>query len=414
MADVVPFRGIRYQHSADLAAVTSPPYDVISPEERDTLERGSPYNVVRLDLGRDEPGDDETENKYTRAAQWLDSWLAEGILRRDGEPSVYLYEQRFTLGGATRSQRGVIAAAELSDEILPHERTMAPVVEDRLRFLRATGANVSPVLCLYWTSDHAARAVIADPGVPPYAEFSSPDGVAHRAWRLPDPAAAEAIARSLAGATVMIADGHHRYATAMAYRDERRRARGSGPWDLAMLYLVDAERDGPALLPIHRLVSRLSPRDAVERLGGVFEVAAAGTREPGALEARLAEARARGRAFGILGPDDAWVATVITPDPEAAAMPKGRSQAWMDLDVAVLHTLVFDRLWQGPEVTYVHSAQEAAQAVGRGHASFAVLLAPTPLDAVRAVAEAREAMPPKSTYFVPKPRTGMAIRRLEP
>lgn len=410
MPDVAAFPGVRYDPArVDPAAVTSPPYDVISPAERIALEAASPYNVVRLDLG---PLGEE-EQKYSRARSLFDGWVSGGVLARDEEPSLYLYEQRFLLDGAERRQTGVLAAVEISEEILPHERTMTAVVEDRLAVIRAVEANLSPVFCLYWSAEPAGAAALdATLRTVPYANFASPDGARHRAWQTADPAVIEAFAKTLAQARVMIADGHHRYRTAEAYRDERRTAAGAGPWDRTLVHLVDAGRHPPALLPIHRLVKGLSLEDAIERLRGAFDVEPATTTDPDALAALVAERRGSGRVYGLLAAGGAALAT-LTDDAAARAATAGEhSEPWRDLDVAVLHALVFDRLLGSPEVTYVHHPNEAAEALAAGDASLAVLLAPTPVDAVRAVAEAHDSMPPKSTFFVPKPRTGLVIRTL--
>jgi uncharacterized protein (DUF1015 family) len=413
MADVAGFPGIRYDPAVvDLAAVTAPPYDVISPADLDRLEAASPYNIVRLILGRDLEGDDAGNNKYTRARGLLDAWLHEGVLVRDGSPSLYVYEEGFSIDGARRRQIGALAAVTLSEDILPHEHTMAPIVEDRLAVLRATRANLSPVFCLYWNAD--ASALIEEAAASkPYADFAVQDPTTHRAWRLDDAESIEAYARVLRNATVVIADGHHRYRTAMAYRAQRRSTDGPGPWDRMLLYLVDATREGPALLPIHRLVSGIAVEDALPRLRGAFEMEPA-VADPEGLARLVTERRERRRCYGILARGEAWLATLTDEAAALEVMPPDHSDAWRDLDVAVLHELVFDRILGRPSVTYVHSAPEAAEAIERTDASFAVLLAPTPVDAVRAVAEAREAMPAKSTFFVPKARTGIVVRSLEP
>jgi uncharacterized protein (DUF1015 family) len=414
MVDVAPFAGIRYADAIDPTTVTSPPYDVISPDDRDALERASPYNAVRLDLGRDEPGDDEITNKYTRASGWLRSWLAEGILRRDDPPALYEYEVEFSLGGGRRRVRGVLGAIEITDDVLPHERTMPSVIDDRLAFLRATRANISPVFCLSWGQRGTESGATATAGGQAVCDFIAEDGTAHRAWRLDDP---EPYAKGLAGAEVVIADGHHRFHTAAVYRDERRRTDGAGPWDRTLAFLVEAggtmSPDLPALLPIHRLVSGIEAPEALERLRGVFDIEPAAAADLAELETELADRRRAGRCYLVVDQSEAWWITLRDPSAEAAAMPPKRSAAWRDLDVAVLHALVFDRLWGSPQAAYVHSAAEAADAVRARSAPLAVLLAPTPLEAVRAVAEAREAMPPKSTFFLPKPRTGIVLRTLD-
>ncbi|MHB8511413.1 MAG: DUF1015 family protein [Actinomycetota bacterium] len=412
MPDIAAFSGIRFDPSrVDYARVTSPPYDVISERERADLESESPYNIVRLILGPlEEPGN----RKYAAANTRLHQWLSEGVLKQDAEPSLYLYEESFEAAGAHRKQVGLLAAVTISDEILPHERTMAPIVEDRLDVIRSTKSNLSPVFCLYWTShDTKLDALDASMRTEPYASFETRDGLRHRAWKISDSQSISSIANALANARVVIADGHHRYRTAEAYRAERTAKDGSGPWDRMLLYLVNAERDAPALLPIHRLVSELTAHDAIDAMRRTFSI------EPAAPDADLLAKQVqqrRGRCYGILSDEEAWIATLAD---EAAAADATKSaaggshcQAWCDLDVSILHSLVFDRLIPDAKVTFAHHPSEVSEAVRNRDASFGVLLAATPLDAVRAVAEAGDSMPAKSTFFVPKPRTGLVVRPL--
>jgi uncharacterized protein (DUF1015 family) len=226
-----------------------------------------------------------------------------------------------------------------------------------------------------------------------------------------DPAAIDAIARSLEKATVVIADGHHRWRTALRYRDDRRALEGSGPWDAQLMFLVDVSRWGPSLLPIHRVVRDIGADDALRRLQPVFRIEPAARDDPEALAAALAERRAQSvRTFAMFDATRAWWLTLADANAERDALPSDRSAAWRDLDVAVLHHLVFERLLGGVKAGFVHSATEAAHEIGDGGLTF--LLAPMPFEAVRAVAEAGEAMPQKSTYFVPKPKTGIVLRSL--
>ncbi|HVL88896.1 MAG TPA: DUF1015 domain-containing protein [Actinomycetota bacterium] len=410
MPDVAAFQGFRYAPGVEPAAVTSPPYDVISPRERAALEAASPHNVVRLILGPLGVSDDR---KYIEARRLLDAWIDEGVLVRDDAPSLYLYEERFEVDGERRSQVGLLAAVEISDEVMPHERVMGPVVDDRLAVIRTTEANLSPVFCLYWSRDDAARRVIeATMAEEPYAAFTDEGGVDHRAWRISDQERIKAVAAALAGAKTVIADGHHRYRTAEAYKEERRADDGPGPWDRMLLYLVDAERDGPALLPIHRVVHDLAVEDALDKLSEHFEVEEVPAADPDELALLVNRRRAEGRSYALLGPKSSWIVTLRDEKVAAQATEGDHSDAWRDLDVAVLHSLVFEQILGGAAATYVHHPAEAEEAVQTGEATFAVLLARTPTAAVREIAEAKDSMPPKSTFFIPKPRTGIVIRSL--
>jgi len=241
---------------------------------------------------------------------------------------------------------------------------------------------------------------------------SDDDGVDHRVWVLDDPAGIGSVVRTLAHATVVIADGHHRFQTALDYRTERRAVDGPGPWDAMLLYLVDADWFGPALLPIHRAID-VPPDEVRARLAGAFEIETADGSDPEALAAELAVRRGRGRSYALLGNDGAWWLTVADKAVEADAMPADRSPTWRDLDVAVLERLVLGKLLGGARAGYVHTATEVAGLLARGEAASGLLLAPPPFEAVRAVAEAHESMPSKSTFFVPKPRSGVVIRPLD-
>ena len=415
MAAISSFRGLRYDLDVvgDLGTVAAPPYDVIPPDALEWFEQASPYNVVRLILGRQEAGSDQ----YTRAAETLEAWIRDGVLVRDDRDRLTVYEQRFIVGDRERVQRGVLAAADIEEEprsILPHERTMAAPVEDRLKLLRATRVNLSPVFAVYSSDDGGARDVIARTvETEPWATWSSEDdGVTHRAWLLDDPDDVEAVRRTLASAVVVIADGHHRYRTAQEYRRERRAADGPGPWDAMLMYLVDAAWCGPALLPIHRAVDPTAD-DILSRLGDAFGVEPTDETDPDVLASELERRREGGRTFVLLGADRSYWLTVADKAAEADAMPADRPAVWRDLDVAVLEWFVMRRLLSGVEARYVHHPKEAAELVASGAAGAAFLLAPPPFEAVRAIAEAGDAMPPKSTFFIPKPRTGVVLRPLD-
>lgn len=418
MAEIAPFRGIRYDPGAvgDMTHVVAPPYDVISEAERAAFEDASPYNIVRLILGRDEPDDDEGSNKYTRARALLEAWLAAGVLREDPAEALYVYEERYDLGGERRVQRGVLGAVRLerAGGVLPHERTYDHIVEDRLRLLRATAMNLDCIFCVYDGQDSAGTAAIERCAAgEPVSRFTTPDGIEHVLWAMTDPAEIEAVQRSVARAAVVIADGHHRHRTAQVYGAERAETEGAGSWDAQLMYLVDASRWGPALLPIHRTLAGLGAEAFLDAVRPVLRVEEAPGGDAEALASELAKRRIYGRTFALTDGARAWWLTVSDKVAEREALPADRSPAWRDLDVAVLHHLVFERLLGGATASFVHSPTEAFEAIARGDATLAVLLAPMPFEAVRQVAEAGEAMPQKSTFFVPKPTTGIVLRSLD-
>lgn len=412
---VAPFRGVRFDPSrvSDLAAVTSPPYDVIDAEGAAHLEQLDPHNVVRLILPRDDGG--SGTGRYEHAGARLRDWLGEGILRVDDEPALYVYEQ----SAPGLLQRGVLGAVELRapDErvVLPHEDVMPGPVADRLELMRATVANLEPILLVYDGGGPTAAVIDAVAATEPETETVTEDGIRHRLWALRDPDRRTIVAKDLAPRQALIADGHHRYATYRRLQAERREAgRGSGPWDQGLALLVDSRTYPLQVQAIHRVIEGLSPADAVERARKAFAVEPAGDTLDEALQT-LREAAGAHRF--LLGDGRSPFHLLRDPAPRAVAqaLPPMHSPLWQSLDASVLHALLLERLWGiadgDPRTGYVHDARGALRAAARTGGT-AVLLRPVSVDDVLAVAALGERMPRKSTSFGPKPRTGLVLRLL--
>ena len=264
MAEILPFVGTRYtaREPSALASLISPPYDVISPSLQEELYAHDPHNLARVDFGKVLPGDDESENRYTRAARAWGEWEAGGVIAKDPREAFYVYEQEFdTPDGSRPRRRGFFAAVRLEDfaegGIRAHEHTFAGPKADRLDLMRATGCNLSPIFCLYDDPEKRADEVVASVAANPIQiEF---DGVTHRLWVLDDGPAIEAVTQTLAGKTLFIADGHHRYETSLMYRDEMRRKTGKDdgrrPFDYTMMYLNNIHDEGLIVLPTHRVLN---------------------------------------------------------------------------------------------------------------------------------------------------------------
>ena len=399
-----PFAGVRYDlDRVDLEDVVSPPYDVIGPEEQSALEVRSPHNVVRIDLPRD-PGDGR--DRYTVAGALLDEWLAAGILRTDADPSFYAYRMGYhDVDGNSRQIAGVLGALELvtpgEGDVLPHEETQSKVRDDRLRLLRACRADLSPVWGLSM-AEGLSELCTAAPGAP-VARCTDEEGVHHRLWRLTQPGVVEAVTATVGSAPVVIADGHHRYSVALAHRDEVRAAKGrvGGDEDLLMALVCELGDSQAGVRPIHRLVTGLPPGfDLAAALDPFFEpVADAGSAST--LPERMAEAGALGL---VTGADQAWLLL-----PRAGAGARGAEHgtppdaALLDTALATLpdHTLGFE-----------HSLDAVLAHVASGKASAGVLLRPVDVHEIARTAVAGRRMPTKTTFFHPKPRTGMVFRRL--
>jgi uncharacterized protein (DUF1015 family) len=437
MADVRPLPGIRYTAEGDVAALVTPPYDVISAEDQARYYERHPENIIRLELGREEPGDDQLDNRYTRAAETFAEWRLRGVLRQD-PPSLYLYEQRFTANGAEYRRLSLLARVRLepweSGVILPHERTMPKPKDDRLRLTRACAATISPILALYDDPGGEVAALLAKirEGEPRIA-FIDQQGEEYRLWILQDEVLASALAAQFAPRQLYIADGHHRYETALTYRDEVRELRQELPAEDAVNFtlmgLTAVEDPSLLVLPTHRIVRgiELERLDGLEeRLAPFFSVEPPGTTTQEWQAALAEQAQQRATAFVLIRPDGATLmrlkpegrAAMLGDDGEAA----GTSHAWRDLDVAILHELVLreglgiagEAVRSGEYVSYTRDAEEAARAVRDGHngAQVAILLNPTPPSAIRDVARAGDRMPQKSTYFYPKLLTGLVINPL--
>ncbi|AWT42279.1 MULTISPECIES: DUF1015 domain-containing protein [Streptomyces] len=414
--ELTPFRGLRYDPDrvGSLAAVTSPPYDVVvRPDGLHHLQAADPHNIVRLILPQAGTPTARTE----QAADTLRRWLAEGILTTDPEPGLYVYEQR---DGNGLLQRGIIGALRVSDPsdgvVLPHEDVMPHVVADRAALMRATSANLEPLLLTY-RGDGATAAttklVERTADRPPLLATTTEDGFSHRLWAITDPADVARVQAELSGCQALIADGHHRWAT---YRRLRAEHPSPSPWDYGLVLLVDTARYPLRVRAIHRLLHGLPVPDAVAALRGLFHVERLEVPLPEALAA-LADAACAGNAFLLAG--DGTFHLVDRPDPDllARTVPADRPAAWRTLDATVLHATLLDHVWHIPEddptrIAYIHdTAATVAKAERDG--GTAVLLHPVREEVVRDLARQGVTMPRKSTSFGPKPASGLVLRALE-
>ncbi|MFF2851890.1 DUF1015 family protein [Streptomyces sp. NPDC058001] len=422
--DLAPFRGVRYvpERVGSLSAVTSPPYDVVvRPDGLQHLESADPYNIVRLIL----PQATSPAARTEQAADTLDRWLSDGILAADAEPGLYVYEQ----SQGDTLQRGVIGALRLSEAgegvVLPHEDVMAPVVADRAALMRATAANLEPLLLTYRSEPESPEAVDAHGTTgtaaaviertvlrAPLLATTTEDGFHHRLWAVPDPAEVAEIRKDLSRHQALIADGHHRWATYLRLRTEHR---SPSPWDYGLVLLVDTARYPLRVRAIHRLLHRLPVRAAVKALDGLFRVRTVEGPLTRALE-QLGEAAAEGNAFLLTGGGVFHLVDRPSPDLLARTVPADRPRAWRTLDATVLHSTLLDHVWRIPDapdqIAYIHdTAATVAKAERDG--GTAVLIHPVREEVVRDLARQGVTMPRKSTSFGPKPATGLVLRSLD-
>jgi uncharacterized protein (DUF1015 family) len=408
-----PFRGYRYgigrQH--DLTKVVAPPYDQISDETQARLYAMSPDNIVRVTYPRDAPATGETADKYRRAGETLDRWLAEGAWAREERPAIYPYTQTYRAGGREVTRAGFVALGEVTDYarrvVLPHERTHAGPKQDRLRHLETTGADIGLLFMLTADPTGALRAATAGTGEP-IAEARDLRGELHRVWRITDEEAIRRIVALVAPAQVIIADGHHRYETAVEYRRRHPAAE-----DKLMAFFT-LEAPGLTILPNHRLVHHVENFSAVrllERARRWFEVTPLA--DPGAFQATPSR-------LAMVTGSEAFV-LALRPDGAASiAWPAGTSAAWRALAVSVLHEGLLrpllgiddDTLDARTHVDYTADADEAVRWAHAGRYQAAFLIAPTTAEELQGVVRGGEVLPQKSTHFYPKLLDGLVFHRL--
>jgi uncharacterized protein (DUF1015 family) len=393
-----PFPGLRYSrsHVVSLDDVVCPPYDVISESERLVLEAKSPSNIVRLELPRDE---DNNGDRYQRAAMLLDAWRDGGILHRDEDPGFYGYRMRFTdPTGAPRQTVGVIGALELEPPgrgILPHEETTPKAKTDRLELLRATRANLSPIWGL---TPGSGLSDYLTPPAHPAEHASDSDRVRHELWPINDPDQIKGIQAVVEAEPVLIADGHHRYETALTYREEQAGSGSKGADDdYVMALIVELAEEHLTIQGIHRLINGLPPGfDVPAALEGSFDITPTAPADRTILT-RMADAG----AVAILTRSGAWL---------GRPRPSLTQSATHNLDSSRLDVALADL--PPHQLVYQHGWDHAAAAVATGQADAAVLLRPATIEQISAISRGGKRMPAKTTFFWPKPRTGLVVREL--
>lgn len=408
MPEIQPFHGIRYRVSdAELSRVLCPPYDVIPPAYQQELYDRDRRNIVRVVLNQT-PGD----AAYAEAGATYRGWVAAGLLTPDAEPGLYVLAQDFEAGGRPFTRYGVLARFRVEDPnrgtILPHEHTRKEAKEDRYKLLKATRANFSPIFLMF--SDAQGRFVFEVNRVtnaPHDAAYVDDGGVRHRLWRVTTPERIRALQGPIAETRSYIADGHHRYATAQRFRDE---VGAAGAWTLG--YFTPMEAPGLVVLPYHRLLDEApllaEGREALEKGFKITGVASA----PAAAE-QVAQSTAP-YAFGLAGATGGALLVEAQPGAEAL-LPAETPPSLRALDTYFLHHAVLGSRLRVPAdaVRYAHSLREVEEALARGTTRMAVLMRPTPVGQIVDVANARESMPAKSTFFHPKLPSGLVIHALQ-
>ncbi|MSQ61713.1 MAG: DUF1015 domain-containing protein [Dehalococcoidia bacterium] len=423
VADVRPFRALRYDVAklADPGVVLAPPFDVISAQQQRQLYESSAHNIVRLESPLVEPGGDP----YAAAATALAEWTVAGVMARDTAPALYAYEQRFQHDGVAFTRHALFTRVRVepweAGIVLPHEYTRSRDKEDRLQLIRACRTNISPVYGLYRDETGAMAALLGGARADPLFEGRDILGHGHRLWRIGDDGTLAAVAAFFRDRRLYIADGHHRFETALNYRNEVKAARstwtGGEPENFVLMALTSVADPGLVVLPIHRLVHRPPLGEIRALLADDFELEDV----PGLDQLLAGLAASWPNAFGFIGTGGSLHLLRPRGNAPVGRTPVDRPGAWRRLDVAVLQAAVLERCFgvsdadmaAGEAVTYTEGPQEALEAVQSGRATYAFLLNGTRVEEILAVADAGERMPQKSTYFYPKLGTGLVLNSLD-
>lgn len=414
---VVPFQGLRYnvEKVGDIANVIAPPYDVIKPEERIELEARHPENIIRLILSQPQDEDTEKDNQYTRAAGLMHEWMSNNTLVRDTTPRYYIYDQSFSApDGKHYTRRAIIALIKLepfeNKVILPHEKTHAGPKIDRLNLMRACHANLSPIFLLYQDAKGDIEQIMQDWTDDNTPELDCPDtfGSTHQLWCMDNPDSNNKIQELFSAKPLLIADGHHRYETALAFREEMSRQRGINPslgYDYMMVNLVRMESPGLAVLAIHRLLSELTAAQINQVIAGlpeVFEVHEIDSLSN--LMDKLETFQRKSPAVGMYTPDNKF--RLLIP----------HSSSKEQLDVTLVQETIIKKLFKietlADHISYTASTDDVVDHMKEGSDRVAILMNPTPVEQVLDVATAGSVMPQKSTYFYPKMATGFVVNLL--
>jgi len=441
MAKIIPFRGVVYnqEKSGRISKLVCPPYDIISPAAQQELYRKNDHNVIRLEYGFESPADTDIDNRYTRAASTLKQWFEKGILQQDHKQAFYIYEMEYTAAPDIKKLRGFICLVRIEDYdsgvVKPHETTLSGPKTDRLNLLRACRTSFSQIFSLFSDPRGAVSDVLAQVKGKPAMEVRGSDDVIHRIWPLSDEQAIAGIAREMADKQIFIADGHHRYDTALNYRNERRKASGPPADDdgcnYTAMFLARLEDQGLTILPAHRALFNLSnfdPRTFENDLNRYFNIERIDfTKKSEGKDLRTVMDTMTHRAdhahiFGMrVKGEHSYYLLALRSEADMDALLPDKSHAYRRLDVSILHHLIIDKLLGirmdthklGLNIEYIKDAGEADKRIHDSVAEVVFFMNPTKVQEVKDVAAAGERMPQKATYFFPKLLTGLVMHKLD-
>ena len=435
MADVQPLQGIRYNDkvSDNLAQIITPPYDVISEEAQAKYYARNPYNIIRLELGMDEPDDTSLNNRYTRAAATFAEWRLNSILQQENTPCYYLYQQIFTYNAQVFTRTSLLARVRLepwsTGIVLPHEHTLAKPKDDRLKLLRACVTNFSPIMSLYDDPQGRMRRLLSSYSEAAEVQITDEVNEVHRLHPITNENHIALIQNFFSERQLYIADGHHRYETALNYREEtralHRKLDSKDGANFVLMALTDIDDPGLLVLPTHRLLFGLN-QETLKKLTSQHLARYFSVYEPEGVDAahavlleRLAEIGASHSSFVLSTAQKTWLLSLNRAG-KTRMEASGHSSAWNKLDVAIAHTLILEDtlglkaedMTAGTHIQYTRDAQKALDAVQTGEAQASLILNATRVRQICDVAMADDRMPQKSTYFYPKLFTGFVMNSL--
>lgn len=433
MSEIRPLCGVRYNGAKipDCAAVICPPYDVISPAGQRALYERSPYNFVRIEYGETQPQDTEANNRYTRAAACFKEWRDSGVLIEDPLPAIYVHDHYFTYQGREYRRRGLACRVRLEEWermiVRPHEHIIAAHKGDRIRLIGALGANTSPVLAMYRDdSGEIGHALAKAADGRPVAQSSLMDGERHELFAINDPREIACLERAFAALPLYIADGHHRYESALAYRREQSalhpEASAETPFNYVLMTLIDMDDPELLILPPHRLLRGLSQDKLAElenRLGAFFDVEIAVPEAPEVWQ-RIEELQGRTDELRLVlaGPGNLIRALKLREFEDAAClMPVERTDIYRKLDVSLVDHIILEHILElksddATAVAFSYDRTETTDKVVNGDYQLAFIVKPVRPEIIMNIADARDRMPRKSTYFYPKLPSGLLVNRV--
>lgn len=431
MAKIAPLKGVLYnkERIRNVGLVAAPPYDVITPEDQNRFYKKHKNNIIRLELGKQFSEDNTSNNCYTRAAKFFEEWLDKSILLKDDIPSIYLYELIYSVNNEEKILSGFICLASLDEGLMPHENTHKGPREDRLNLLRACGASFSQIFGLYPDKENSIinRMDSFVKRLEPRIDIKDEAGIQHRIWQISDTDMVNYIKEAMNEKSLYIADGHHRYETALNYRNEMikkyGKVTGKEAFNYIMVFLTSIEHPDLMLLPTHRLINYKKPINfaILEKNFKVDEFKIAGDEESARkrLLAEMKKVGEKGHAFGMLYPKNRsyYLLTLKSEAVLDAYSDKTHSSAWNRLDVSILHRLIIENVFKiknnsEGRIVYEQDDNIAAKKVLNGEYDICLFLNPTKINEVIEIAKAKDKMPQKSTYFFPKPLTGLVMNKI--